>query len=71
MHFFVGIQEHRNLPFMQELRKLFSLMVGSKRKYVDPSHAVEILKGAFKSSDSQQVKASVSTIRTLGKLRQI
>lgn len=40
---------------MQELRKLFSLMVASKRKYVDPSRAVDILKDAFKSSDSQQV----------------
>ncbi|XP_018604313.1 ubiquitin carboxyl-terminal hydrolase 25-like isoform X2 [Scleropages formosus] len=48
-------KEPRNLPFMQELRCLFSLMVGSKRRYVDPSRAVEILKGAFKSTDSQQV----------------
>lgn len=40
---------------MQELRNLFSLMVGSKRKYVDPSRAVEILKDAFKSTESQQV----------------
>lgn len=40
---------------MQELRCLFSLLVGSKRKYVDPSRAVEILKDAFKSSESQQV----------------
>uniref|UniRef100_A0A665WNP1 ubiquitinyl hydrolase 1 n=1 Tax=Echeneis naucrates TaxID=173247 RepID=A0A665WNP1_ECHNA len=47
-------KEHRNLPFMQELRNLFSLMVGSKRKYVDPSRAVEILKDAFKSTESQQ-----------------
>uniref|UniRef100_A0A8C1ZH20 Ubiquitin carboxyl-terminal hydrolase n=1 Tax=Cyprinus carpio TaxID=7962 RepID=A0A8C1ZH20_CYPCA len=47
-------KEHRNLPFMQELRHLFSLLVGSKRKYVDPSSAVEILKDAFKSSESQQ-----------------
>lgn len=52
---FYSEQEHRNLPFMQELRNLFSLMVGSKRKYVDPSRAVEILKDAFKSSESQQV----------------
>lgn len=43
---------------MQELRHLFSLMVGSKRKYVDPSRAVEILKDAFKSSESQQVRLS-------------
>lgn len=48
-------QEHRNLPFMRELRYLFSLLVSSKRKYVDPSRAVEILKDAFKSNDSQQV----------------
>lgn len=44
---------------MQELRNLFSLMVGSKRKYVDPSRAVEILKDAFKSSESQQVSLFV------------
>uniref|UniRef100_A0A8C5TCR5 Ubiquitin carboxyl-terminal hydrolase n=1 Tax=Malurus cyaneus samueli TaxID=2593467 RepID=A0A8C5TCR5_9PASS len=48
-------KEHRNLPFMRELRYLFALLVGSKRKYVDPSRAVEILKDAFKSNDSQQV----------------
>uniref|UniRef100_A0A8C9V3P0 ubiquitinyl hydrolase 1 n=1 Tax=Scleropages formosus TaxID=113540 RepID=A0A8C9V3P0_SCLFO len=51
-------KEPRNLPFMQELRCLFSLMVGSKRRYVDPSRAVEILKGAFKSTDSQQQDVS-------------
>uniref|UniRef100_H3CKN5 ubiquitinyl hydrolase 1 n=1 Tax=Tetraodon nigroviridis TaxID=99883 RepID=H3CKN5_TETNG len=51
-------KEQRNLPFMQELRNLFSLMVGSKRKYVDPSRAVEILKEAFKSSESQQQDVS-------------
>uniref|UniRef100_A0A2I2Y2A1 ubiquitinyl hydrolase 1 n=1 Tax=Gorilla gorilla gorilla TaxID=9595 RepID=A0A2I2Y2A1_GORGO len=47
-------KEHRNLPFMHELRYLFALLVGTKRKYVDPSRAVEILKDAFKSNDSQQ-----------------
>lgn len=40
---------------MRELRYLFALLAGSKRKYVDPSRAVEILKDAFKSNDSQQV----------------
>ncbi|XP_072823934.1 ubiquitin carboxyl-terminal hydrolase 25 isoform X5 [Vicugna pacos] len=39
---------------MRELRYLFALLVGTKRKYVDPSRAVEILKDAFKSNDSQQ-----------------
>ncbi|XP_048837149.1 LOW QUALITY PROTEIN: ubiquitin carboxyl-terminal hydrolase 25-like [Brienomyrus brachyistius] len=58
-------KEHRNLPFMQELRKLFSLMIGSERKYVDPSHAVEILKEAFKSSDSQQQDVSEFTHKLL------
>ncbi|XP_024921382.1 ubiquitin carboxyl-terminal hydrolase 25 isoform X10 [Cynoglossus semilaevis] len=58
-------KEHRNLPFMQELRHLFSLMVGSKRKYVDPSRAVEILKDAFKSSESQQQDVSEFTHKLL------
>uniref|UniRef100_A0A8C1YWF0 Ubiquitin carboxyl-terminal hydrolase n=1 Tax=Cyprinus carpio TaxID=7962 RepID=A0A8C1YWF0_CYPCA len=58
-------KEHRNLPFMQELRCLFSLLVGSKRKYVDPSRAVEILKDAFKSSESQQQDVSEFTHKLL------
>uniref|UniRef100_A0A674HF10 ubiquitinyl hydrolase 1 n=1 Tax=Taeniopygia guttata TaxID=59729 RepID=A0A674HF10_TAEGU len=59
------IQEHRNLPFMRELRYLFALLVGSKRKYVDPSRAVEILKDAFKSNDSQQQDVSEFTHKLL------
>jgi ubiquitin carboxyl-terminal hydrolase 25/28 len=47
---------------MVELRRLFALMIGSKRKYIDPSKAIDILKEAFSgggsistnSSDSQQ-----------------
>ncbi|OCT93923.1 hypothetical protein XELAEV_18011587mg [Xenopus laevis] len=58
-------KEHRNLPFMRELRYLFSLMVSSKRKYVDPSRAVEILKDAFKSNDSQQQDVSEFTHKLL------
>ena len=57
-------QMKRNLRFMQELRHLFGLMMGSRRKYVDPSKAVDILKEAFSSTvvsntsvnDSQQVR---------------
>ena len=30
-----------------ELRKLFSLLVGSHKKYVDPSCAVDILRGCL------------------------
>ncbi|GAB6019919.1 Centromere/kinetochore protein zw10 [Chamberlinius hualienensis] len=49
-------ENRRNLKFMEELRNLFALMVGTQRKYVDPSRAVEIFKEAFQSgnSDSQQ-----------------
>uniref|UniRef100_A0A8C2NXX4 ubiquitinyl hydrolase 1 n=1 Tax=Capra hircus TaxID=9925 RepID=A0A8C2NXX4_CAPHI len=49
------IQEHRNLPFMRELRYLFALLVGTKRKYVDPSRAVEILKDTFFFPPQQDV----------------
>ncbi|KFW10396.1 Ubiquitin carboxyl-terminal hydrolase 25, partial [Eurypyga helias] len=49
-------KEHRNLPFMRELRYLFALLVGSKRKYVDPS---------FKSNDSQQQDVSEFTHKLL------
>ncbi|XP_073524354.1 ubiquitin carboxyl-terminal hydrolase 25 isoform X3 [Phyllobates terribilis] len=58
-------KEHRNLPFMRELRYLFSLLVSSKRKYVDPSRAVDILKDAFKSNDSQQQDVSEFTHKLL------
>nr|XP_022324465.1 ubiquitin carboxyl-terminal hydrolase 25-like isoform X2 [Crassostrea virginica] len=50
--------ETRNLRFMQELRHLFALMIGSQKKYVDPSKAVEILKEAFSSSTSSGVSDS-------------
>ena len=35
------------LEFMLELRKLFSLLLNSQRKYVDPSRAVGILRGTL------------------------
>nr|XP_040143135.1 ubiquitin carboxyl-terminal hydrolase 25 [Ictidomys tridecemlineatus] len=50
---------------MCELRYLFALLVGTKRKYVDPSRAVEILKDAFKSNDSQQQDVSEFTHKLL------
>lgn len=55
--FHVLLKEKRNCLFMKELRNLFALLVGTKRKYVDPSKAVDILKEAFQcgSADSQQV----------------
>uniref|UniRef100_A0A4W5QKH6 Ubiquitin specific peptidase 28 n=1 Tax=Hucho hucho TaxID=62062 RepID=A0A4W5QKH6_9TELE len=39
----------RNIAFLQELRCLFALMVGSTRRFVDPSAAVELLREAFRS----------------------
>ncbi|XP_038565381.1 ubiquitin carboxyl-terminal hydrolase 28 isoform X3 [Micropterus salmoides] len=46
--------DKRNIAFMQELRCLFSLMVGSTRRFVDPSAAVELLRDAFRTNEAQQ-----------------
>uniref|UniRef100_A0A8C4ERJ6 ubiquitinyl hydrolase 1 n=1 Tax=Dicentrarchus labrax TaxID=13489 RepID=A0A8C4ERJ6_DICLA len=46
--------DKRNIAFMQELRCLFALMVGSTRRFVDPSAAVELLRDAFRTSEAQQ-----------------
>uniref|UniRef100_A0A674A1I8 ubiquitinyl hydrolase 1 n=1 Tax=Salmo trutta TaxID=8032 RepID=A0A674A1I8_SALTR len=46
--------DKRNIAFMQELRCLFALMVGSTRRFVDPSAAVELLREAFRSTEAQQ-----------------
>jgi len=40
-------RQRKILEFMLELRRLFALLVGSQRKYVDPSHAVGILRGTL------------------------
>ena len=45
--------------FMQELQYLFALMMGSNRKFVDPSAALDLLKGAFRSPEEQQVQKAV------------
>ncbi|XP_069804757.1 ubiquitin carboxyl-terminal hydrolase 28 isoform X5 [Dendropsophus ebraccatus] len=50
--------EKRNIAFMQELQYLFALMVGSNRKFVDPSAALELLKDAFLSEEAQQQDVS-------------
>ncbi|XP_075695856.1 ubiquitin carboxyl-terminal hydrolase 28 isoform X2 [Rhinoderma darwinii] len=50
--------EKRNIAFMQELQCLFALMVGSNRKFVDPSAALELLKDAFLSAEAQQQDVS-------------
>lgn len=40
-HSFV-LQDGYRVSFMTELRILFALMLGSKRKYVDPTKAVQV-----------------------------
>ncbi|KAM6172159.1 ubiquitin carboxyl-terminal hydrolase 28 isoform 14-T14 [Erethizon dorsatum] len=57
--------EKRNIMFMQELQYLFALMMGSNRKFVDPSAALDLLKGAFRSSEEQQQDVSEFTHKLL------
>ncbi|XP_027555076.1 ubiquitin carboxyl-terminal hydrolase 28 isoform X3 [Neopelma chrysocephalum] len=44
----------RNIAFMQELQCLFALMLGTRRKFVDPSAALELLRDVFRSEEPQQ-----------------
>ncbi|XP_061296333.1 ubiquitin carboxyl-terminal hydrolase 28 isoform X5 [Bos javanicus] len=57
--------EKRNVVFMQELQYLFALMMGSNRKFVDPSAALDLLKGAFRSPEEQQQDVSEFTHKLL------
>ncbi|XP_030897786.1 LOW QUALITY PROTEIN: ubiquitin carboxyl-terminal hydrolase 28-like [Leptonychotes weddellii] len=57
--------EKRNIVFMQELQYLFALMMGSNRKFVDPSAALDLLKGAFRSPKEQQQDVSEFTHKLL------
>lgn len=47
-----GDKAQKVVLFMTELRKLFSLMLASERKYVDPTNAVDILRGFIGSSSN-------------------
>lgn len=47
---------------MQELQYLFALMMGSNRKSVDPSAALNLLKGAFRSPEEQQVQGACYSV---------
>lgn len=58
-------QDKRNVAFMQELRCLFALMVGSTRRFVDPSAAVELLRDAFRTSEAQQVGQTLEVDRKI------
>ncbi|XP_030361515.1 ubiquitin carboxyl-terminal hydrolase 28 isoform X2 [Strigops habroptila] len=55
----------RNVAFMQELQCLFALMLGTRRKFVDPSAALELLRGAFRSTEEQQQDVSEFTHKLL------
>ncbi|XP_053546090.1 ubiquitin carboxyl-terminal hydrolase 28 isoform X2 [Bombina bombina] len=57
--------EKRNISFMHELQYLFALMTGSKRKFVDPSAALELLNDAFLSAEAQQQDVSEFTHKLL------
>ncbi|NWS74749.1 UBP28 hydrolase, partial [Crotophaga sulcirostris] len=55
----------RNIAFMQELQGLFALMLGTRRKFVDPSAALELLRDAFRSTEEQQQDVSEFTHKLL------
>ncbi|XP_077162637.1 ubiquitin carboxyl-terminal hydrolase 28 isoform X11 [Paroedura picta] len=55
----------RNIAFMQDLQCLFALMLGTVRKFVDPTAALELLRGAFRSPDEQQQDVSEFTHKLL------
>ncbi|KAM6400372.1 ubiquitin carboxyl-terminal hydrolase 28 [Rhynochetos jubatus] len=55
----------RNVAFMHELQRLFALMLGTRRKFVDPSAALELLRDAFRSAEEQQQDVSEFTHKLL------
>ncbi|XP_014805065.1 PREDICTED: ubiquitin carboxyl-terminal hydrolase 28 isoform X3 [Calidris pugnax] len=55
----------RNIAFMQELQCLFALMLGTHRKFVDPTAALELLRDAFRSAEEQQQDVSEFTHKLL------
>uniref|UniRef100_A0A8B9TQ57 Ubiquitin carboxyl-terminal hydrolase n=1 Tax=Anas platyrhynchos TaxID=8839 RepID=A0A8B9TQ57_ANAPL len=59
------MQGKRNIAFMQELQCLFALMLGTRRKFVDPSAALELLRDAFRSAEEQQQDVSEFTHKLL------
>ncbi|XP_066059745.1 ubiquitin carboxyl-terminal hydrolase 28 isoform X3 [Chamaea fasciata] len=55
----------RNIAFMQELQCLFALMLGTWRKFVDPSAALELLRDLFRSPEQPQQDVSEFTHKLL------
>ncbi|NXY03829.1 UBP28 hydrolase, partial [Pteruthius melanotis] len=58
-------QGKRNIAFMQELQCLFALMLGTWRKFVDPSAALELLRDVFRSAEQPQQDVSEFTHKLL------
>ncbi|NWV79706.1 UBP28 hydrolase, partial [Dasyornis broadbenti] len=54
-----------NIAFMQELQCLFALMLGTWRKFVDPSAALELLRDVFRSAEQPQQDVSEFTHKLL------
>ncbi|XP_061224227.1 ubiquitin carboxyl-terminal hydrolase 28 [Neopsephotus bourkii] len=57
--------EKRNIAFVLELQCLFALMLGTRRKFVDPSVALELLRDPFTCTDEQQQDVSEFTHKLL------
>ncbi|XP_019339539.1 ubiquitin carboxyl-terminal hydrolase 28 isoform X6 [Alligator mississippiensis] len=57
--------EKRNIAFMQELQCLFALMLGTHRRFVDPTAALELLREAFRTAEEQQQDVSEFTHKLL------
>ncbi|XP_036253333.1 ubiquitin carboxyl-terminal hydrolase 28 [Molothrus ater] len=55
----------RNIAFMQELQCLFALMLGTWRKFVDPSAALDLLRDVFRSAEQPQQDVSEFTHKLL------
>ncbi|NWI97093.1 UBP28 hydrolase, partial [Pitta sordida] len=55
----------RNIAFMQELQCLFALMLGTRRKFIDPSAALELLRDVFRSAEEPQQDVSEFTHKLL------
>uniref|UniRef100_A0A8C6J541 ubiquitinyl hydrolase 1 n=1 Tax=Melopsittacus undulatus TaxID=13146 RepID=A0A8C6J541_MELUD len=60
--------DKRNMTFMLELQCLFALMLGTQRKFIDPSVALELLKDAFRSTGEQQQDVSEFTHKLLDRV---
>ena len=54
---------------MSELRRIFGLMIASKRKYIDPTKAIDILRDAFTGANSAATVSNAGNQQVCGKIR--